>query len=64
LLNLINITARVYKFRLTEVNFISGFTLIVIYFAATLRPSLPGSLYFLMFIIAETNWALYRQLHR
>ncbi|XP_037730492.1 piezo-type mechanosensitive ion channel component isoform X3 [Drosophila subpulchrella] len=40
------------------------FTLIVIYFAATLRPSLPGSLYFLMFIIAGTYWALYRQLHR
>nr|XP_041632249.1 piezo-type mechanosensitive ion channel component-like [Drosophila kikkawai] len=40
------------------------FTLIVLYFAATLRPSLPGSLYFLMFIIAGTYWALYRQVHR
>ncbi|XP_043655124.1 piezo-type mechanosensitive ion channel component [Drosophila teissieri] len=33
----------------------------VLYFAATLRPSLPGSLYFCMFIIAGTYWALYRQ---
>ncbi|XP_050744887.1 piezo-type mechanosensitive ion channel component [Drosophila biarmipes] len=40
------------------------FSLIVIYFAATLRPSLPGSLYFLMFIIAGMYWALYRQLQR
>uniref|UniRef100_A0A6P4F8A0 Uncharacterized protein LOC108049718 n=1 Tax=Drosophila rhopaloa TaxID=1041015 RepID=A0A6P4F8A0_DRORH len=40
------------------------FSLIVLYFAATLRPSLPGSLYFLMFIIAGTYWALYHQLHR
>ncbi|XP_041451232.1 piezo-type mechanosensitive ion channel component isoform X3 [Drosophila obscura] len=40
------------------------FSLIVLYFAATLRPSLPGGLYFLMFIIAGTYWALYRQLHR
>ncbi|XP_033241797.1 piezo-type mechanosensitive ion channel component isoform X2 [Drosophila pseudoobscura] len=40
------------------------FSLIVLYFAATLRPSLPGSLYFLMFIIAGTYWAIYRQLHR
>ncbi|KAH8294787.1 hypothetical protein KR018_002866 [Drosophila ironensis] len=40
------------------------FSLIVIFFAATLRPSLPGSLYFLIFIIAGTYWALYRQLHR
>ncbi|KAI8035164.1 piezo-type mechanosensitive ion channel component-like [Drosophila gunungcola] len=40
------------------------FSLIVLYFAASLRPSLPGSLYFLMFIIAGTYWALYRQLNR
>ncbi|XP_034138402.1 piezo-type mechanosensitive ion channel component [Drosophila guanche] len=40
------------------------FSLIVLYFAATLRPSLPGTLYFLMFIIAGTYWALYRHFHR
>ncbi|XP_017086360.1 piezo-type mechanosensitive ion channel component-like, partial [Drosophila eugracilis] len=40
------------------------FSLIVLYFAATLRPSLPGTLYFLMFIIAGTYWSLYRQIHR
>ncbi|XP_033166392.1 piezo-type mechanosensitive ion channel component [Drosophila mauritiana] len=37
------------------------FSLIVLYFAATLRPSLPGSLYFCMFIIAGSYWALFRQ---
>ncbi|KRK05576.1 uncharacterized protein Dyak_GE27970, partial [Drosophila yakuba] len=37
------------------------FSLMVLYFAATLRPSLPGSLYFCMFIIAGSYWALYRQ---
>ncbi|KAH8380161.1 hypothetical protein KR009_009293 [Drosophila setifemur] len=36
----------------------------VLYFAACLRPSIPGGLYFLMFIIAGTYWAMYRQLNR
>ncbi|XP_032289058.1 piezo-type mechanosensitive ion channel component [Drosophila virilis] len=37
------------------------FSLIVLYIAATLRPSLPGSLYFMIFIVAGTYWSLYRQ---
>ncbi|KAH8320327.1 hypothetical protein KR074_002805, partial [Drosophila pseudoananassae] len=40
------------------------FSLILLYLAATLRPSLPGSLYFLIFIVAGTYWSLYKKLHR
>ncbi|KAH8312575.1 hypothetical protein KR044_011541, partial [Drosophila immigrans] len=36
------------------------FALIALYFAATLRPSLPGFLYFMVYIVAGTYWALNR----
>ncbi|KAH8417301.1 hypothetical protein KR222_008389, partial [Zaprionus bogoriensis] len=39
------------------------FSLLILHVTAVLRPSLPGSLYFMMFILAGTYWALYKQLH-
>ncbi|XP_030240836.1 piezo-type mechanosensitive ion channel component [Drosophila navojoa] len=39
------------------------FTLLVLYGAAILRPSLPGSIYFMLFLIAGTYWAIYKRLY-
>ncbi|XP_034113348.1 piezo-type mechanosensitive ion channel component [Drosophila albomicans] len=36
------------------------FALVALFFAATIRPSLPGILYFMIFIVTGTYWALNR----